>query len=70
MLDKIENAYKKYKISEVFLRDVHDDYGKQRLAELRVEFALHELLTLFEEARKNGIKWTDSEMTSKYFYSS
>jgi len=57
LLEKIEKAYRVYKISEVFLNDVGDDYGKLKIAKLRYEFARHELLTLLEEAGGKGIKW-------------
>lgn len=68
LLNRLENAYKVYKLSEVFLNDVNDDYGKQKIARLRLEFARHELQTLMQEAREKGIKWQNNEMVRKYFF--
>lgn len=68
ILSKLENAYKVYKLSEMFLNDVSDDYGKQKIARLRFEFARHQLLTLMQEAREKGVKWENSDMIRKYFY--
>ena len=68
LIRKLENAYKIYKLSELFLQDVGDDYGKQKIARLRFAFARHELLTLMQEAREKGIQWENSEMLRKYFY--
>lgn len=68
LINKIEQAYKIYKISEVYLNDVSDDYGKQKLARLRLEFARHELAVLLEEARSKGIKLEDNEFANKYYF--
>ena len=68
LINKLENAYKVYRLSEVFLNDVIDDYGKQKIARLRLEFARHELQTLIEEAREKGIKWQNNDIVRKYFY--
>ena len=68
LMGKIENTYKIYKLNEVFLRNVNDDYGKEKIARLRCEFARHELLTLLDEARNRGIKVNDNEIFKKFFY--
>lgn len=68
LLERIENAYRIYKLSEVFLNDVSDDYGKQKIAELRFEFARHQLLVLLKEARDKGVKWTDVEVIKNFLY--
>ncbi|MCX7921726.1 MAG: hypothetical protein N3B21_06900 [Clostridia bacterium] len=70
LLKKIEKAYKIYKISEVFLKDVNDDYGKLKIARLRLDFARHELMTLLNEARNRGVKLGDNEVVKKFFYPS
>lgn len=69
IVKKIETAYRVYKMSEMFLKDVNDDYGKEKIARLRLEFAHHQLMKLIEEAVKRGIKWDSSEMLKKHFYS-
>lgn len=56
IVEKIEKAYDMYKISEIFLNDVKDDYGKFKIAKLRLEFARHELISLLSEAIEKGIK--------------
>lgn len=68
LISKLESAYQVYKLSETFLSDVSDDYGKQKIARLRFEFARHQLLTLMQEAGERGIQWENSEMIRKYFY--
>lgn len=55
LVNKIENAYKVFKMSEMYLNDVSDDYGKKKIARLRYEFAQHELMKLLQEASKEGI---------------
>lgn len=62
MLKKLEDAYKIFQISELYLKDVSDDYGKQKIAKLRYDFAKHKLAELWEEASKYGIEWDDSEI--------
>lgn len=68
LINKLEEAYKIYKLSEMFLNDVGDDYGKQKIARLRFEFARHELLSLMQEAREKGVPWENSDMIRQYFY--
>ncbi|MCX8129352.1 MAG: hypothetical protein N3I35_04535 [Clostridia bacterium] len=72
LLGRIECAYRIYKLSEMFLRDVENDYtkdyGKLKIARLRYEFAQHEMLSLLKEARAKGIRWRDNEFIRKCFY--
>lgn len=68
LIEKIEEAYRIYKLSEVFFNDVADDYGKQKIAALRMEFARHHLDALLEEARGKGVKWNESEIVKKFLY--
>lgn len=68
LVEKVENAYRIYKLSELFLKDVNDDYGKLKIARLRLEFARHELLVLLQEARDRGIKISDNEMIKKFYH--
>lgn len=56
IIEKIEKAYDLYKISEIYLNDVRDDYGKLKIARLRHDFARHELISLLTEAIEKGIK--------------
>lgn len=55
-LEKIENAYQVYRVSEGVLREAGDDYGKLKIAKLGVEFARHEFFTLLKEAQERGIE--------------
>lgn len=68
LVEKIDKAYSIYKMSEIFLNDVADDYGKLKIARLRLEFARHELLTLIDEARIKGIKLNNNEVINRFFY--
>jgi len=70
LMGKIEDAYKLYKLSEVFLKDVIDDYGKLKIARIRLEFARYELMRLLEEAREKGIKLDSSNPAREFFFPS
>jgi len=54
-LKNLESALKIYKISEIYANDVNDDYGKKKIASLRLEFAKHELADAWEKASQLGI---------------
>jgi len=69
LITEIEEAFKTYKISEVYLNDVADDYGKLKIARLRMDFARHKMLTLLEEAKDKGIKARDCEIINTFLYS-
>lgn len=68
VIQKIENAYKNYKLCEFFHNDVNDDYGKKKIARLRMEFAYHELMMLIKQAVEQGVKLDESEMLKKMLY--
>jgi hypothetical protein len=68
LVRKIENAYRIYKMSEIYMNDVADDYGKQKIARLRYEFAQHELMLLIQEAARKGVKWDNCELPENLFY--
>jgi len=65
---RLEDAFKIYKLSEVYLNNVNDDYGKLKIAKLRLDFARHELLDVIKEANSKGIKLKDNEMINKFLY--
>lgn len=71
LIGRIENAYRVYKLSEVFLSDVENDYGKDygklKIARLRLDFARHELLSVLKEAQEKGVRWNENEFIRKYF---
>lgn len=64
----IEQAYRTYKLSELYLKDVDDDYGKLKIARLRLEFARHRLLELMKEASVKGVKLTNQDLLKNFYY--
>lgn len=56
LLDKVQNTYKFLRLCEIYLKDVKDDYGKKKMASLRVEFVRHQLHLLMRECFARGIK--------------
>lgn len=56
LLDKVNNTYRFLKLCEIYLKDVKDDYGKQKIASLRVEFVRHQLDLLIKECYARGLK--------------
>jgi hypothetical protein len=72
LVKRIEDTYRVYRLSEVFLNDVEKDYGKDygkiKIARLRLEFARHELMETLKEAMEKGIKWNENEYIKKFFY--
>ena len=68
LIEKVENAYKIYKVSEVYLNNVFDDYGKLKIARLRLEFARHELFILLDEAKDSGVDWKNNEMIRNFLH--
>lgn len=66
LMKRIEEAYDTYRLSELYLKDVNGDYGKQKIAKLRYEFARHELSVLLEEAAKKGVKVADMDIMKRY----
>jgi hypothetical protein len=65
---RLEEAFKAYKLSEVYLNNVNDDYGKVKIARLRLDFARHELLDIIKEANNKGVRLKDNEMVKKFLY--
>lgn len=66
-VEKIKNAYIIYMTSKSFVENVSDDYGKQKIARLRLDFAHHNLLTLLHEAGSKGIVCTNNEIIKKIY---
>jgi len=66
-IKKLEEAFRTYKISEIYANDVIDDYGKKKIAHLRLEFAKHELVQAWEEAAQLGVDMEDSELLKQTF---
>lgn len=60
--ERLEKALKVYKMSELYLKDVEDDYGKLKIARLRFDFARHELSELMEEAAGLSINLGEMEI--------
>jgi hypothetical protein len=56
LLEKIDNTYNFMKLNEIYLQDIKDDYGKQKIARLRVQFVRHQLDLLIRECLARGIK--------------
>lgn len=56
LLDKIQKTYQFLKLSEIYLSDVKDDYGKKKIAGLRVDFLKHQLDLLIRECFTRGLK--------------
>ncbi len=56
LLDKIQKTYQFLKLSEIYLSDVKDDYGKKKIASLRVDFVKHQLDLLIRECFTRGLK--------------
>lgn len=66
-LKKLESALKTYKISEIYANDVFDDYGKKKIASLRLEFAKHELAEAWEKASQLGIVMENYDVFKENF---
>ncbi len=56
LLDKIQKTYQFLQLSEIYLSDVKDDYGKKKIAGLRVDFIRHQLDLLIKECFARGLK--------------
>lgn len=55
LLDKVQNTYKFLQLSEIYLSDVKDDYGKKKIAGLRVDFIRYQLELLIKECFVRGL---------------
>jgi hypothetical protein len=67
VLKRLDDALKTYKLSEIYASDVSDDYGKKKIASLRLEFAKHELLQAMDEAAKLGVETYDKDFFKNIF---
>ncbi len=56
LMDKIQSTYKFLRMCEIYMKDVNDDYGKKKIASLRVDFVRHQLDLLIRECSERGIK--------------
>lgn len=67
ILKRLDDALITYKLSEIYANDVSDDYGKKKIASLRLEFAKHELLQAMDEAAKSGVQTHNNDLLKKIF---
>ncbi|WP_024831672.1 hypothetical protein [Ruminiclostridium josui] len=56
LLEKVKDTYKFLKLNEIYLKNIRDDYGKQKIAQLRVQFIRHQLNLLISECFSRGLK--------------
>ncbi|AEY65262.1 hypothetical protein [Clostridium sp. BNL1100] len=56
LLEKTKDTYKFLKLNEIYLKNIRDDYGKQKIAQLRVKFIRHQLELLIRECFSRGLK--------------
>ncbi|RCX18890.1 hypothetical protein DFR58_104161 [Anaerobacterium chartisolvens] len=62
LIRKIEIACKVYRLSEISLSEAEDDYGKLKIARLRLEFSKHHLTALLDEAKRKGVVWENDQL--------
>lgn len=55
LIDKVQNTYKFLKFCENYLNSVKEDYGKKKIASLRLAFVKHQLNLLIRECRARQI---------------
>jgi hypothetical protein len=56
LLDNFQNTYEFLVLCKIYMEDVKDDYGKKKIASLRVNFLQHQLDILMRECSARGIK--------------
>ncbi len=56
LLQKVKKTYEFLQICEIYLKDVKDDYGKKKIASLRVDIVSYQLELLIRECFSRGIK--------------
>ncbi len=56
LVNRVEKTYEFLKLSEIYLSDVKDDYGKKKIASLRVDIVSHQLELLIRECFARGLK--------------
>ncbi|MDF2985341.1 MAG: hypothetical protein K0R50_851 [Eubacterium sp.] len=56
LLNRVEKTYEFLRLSEIYLSDVKDDYGKKKIAGLRVDIVSYQLELLIRECFARGLK--------------
>ncbi|HEX2926031.1 MAG TPA: hypothetical protein VHP38_07225 [Ruminiclostridium sp.] len=56
LLEKVNDTYKFMRLNEIYQKNTRDDYGKQKIARLRVQFIRHQLDLLLRECFARGLK--------------
>lgn len=56
LLQRVEKTYEFLKLCEIYLKDVKDDYGKKKIASLRVDIVAYQLELLMRECFTRGLK--------------
>lgn len=56
LVQRTEKTYEFLKLCEIYLQDVKDDYGKKKIASLRVDFVNYQLELLIRECFARGVK--------------
>jgi hypothetical protein len=60
LLEKTKKAYNILKQCEVHAKEAKEDYGKQKIAQLRVDFITHQLDIFIKECSERGISINES----------
>lgn len=55
LIDKVQSTYKFLKFCENYLNSIKEDYGKKKIASLRLAFVKHQLSLLIRECRARQI---------------
>jgi hypothetical protein len=56
LLQRVEKTYEFLQLCEIYLQDVKDDYGKKKIASLRVDIVRFQLELLIRECFARGLK--------------
>ncbi len=56
LLQRVEKTYEFLKLCEIYLQDIRDDYGKKKIASLRVDIVSYQLELLIRECFARGLK--------------
>jgi hypothetical protein len=64
IVDKVQDTYEFLTLCKIFMNDVKDDYGRKKIASLRVNFLQHQLDLLLRECSARGIKHSISKYQS------
>ena len=68
LLSKLDQSIRQCKLLQIYLKDVHDDYGKIKVAKLKFEFAKHEYATLLREAKTRKLKLDEQHSMFKMLF--